>query len=238
MKTQQIYDREIKKIINRDNVHAILLVGAGSKVNRKDFHKLNDIDIFVINSKESFEREIINIDGVDFDISYMPLKVLDKVILNKQKLMIKILKNAKIVYKNNEDIDNYLKKIKCIYENGLKPLSDYEIKFERFKLYESYKDILNGLEDDINTLFLINNLFKDILKSFLKLNNSWLVKDKKILKKIKKQDKKLYNLCEDFLKAKEIKGKLKKIKILLDYVLKPYGGVLKYWPRGKYPIDK
>jgi hypothetical protein len=82
----------------------------------------------------------------------------------------------------------------------------------------------------------MNNLFKNILVSYFQLHNLWVPKDKKILAKLQKIDYNLYCLCQRFIGEREVGQKLDMLLEIMSYVLRPFGGVMKYWRRGKFPL--
>ncbi|MGI6226441.1 MAG: hypothetical protein ACOYJ1_09320, partial [Peptococcales bacterium] len=91
-------------------------------------------------------------------------------------------------------------------------------------------------DEYLNAIFLANNLFKEILVVYFKLNNEWVPKDKKLLAQVKLRSEELNNLCMSFLNEKNIEKKLTLLEGVIKYVLNPWGGKLKYWPKGIFPL--
>ncbi|SHK01835.1 hypothetical protein SAMN02745883_01067 [Caminicella sporogenes DSM 14501] len=235
MEVIDVFNKKVKEIILKENVYCVLLIGAGAKTEFENFYLLNDIDLFIITKdRNCFEREVVDIDGVSFDISYMSLDLLKKSILEKNSLIITALSNYKCIYNIGTKIDKLLDEIKRIYILGPEPIRREELDYIRFKLFKDYEDILTRLDDEITACFLVNNLFKSILISYFKLNRIWIPKDKKILREIEKLDLDLFSVCKEFLQENSINKKITILLEILDYVLKPFGGYLKYWNRGKF----
>lgn len=237
MEIQKIIDKKIEEIISKENTLCILIIGAGAKIEKEKFHLLNDIDLFVIiKDSNNFEREVVSINGVKFDISYMSLDLFEKSVSEKWPLIAKMLSNYKKVYQSDNKISELLYTIHKIYWSGPKAIDINEIDYIRFKLYQDYEDILTRLDDKINSLFLMNNLFKNILVSHFKLNNLWVPKDKKILNILYEIDNDLFSLCNSFIMENNIEKKLDLLSEILRYVLIPFGGCLKHWEKGKFPV--
>lgn len=237
MDKRKIYDRRIQEIIEGEKVLSILLIGAGSKIEEKDFNTLKDIDLFVITDENyGFQREIIEVEDALFDISYMSLDALKKAIDDEMTFLINALQSYRIVYSELEDLEKLLDRIKFIYNRGPQNLGPDEVNYIRFKLYQDYEDIFFRREDVQNSLFLMNNLFREILIAYFKLNNRWVPKDKKILNYLQNLDKILYNLCIDFADEEDSNEKLRKLEEILNYVLMSHGGAIKLWKRGRFPL--
>lgn len=235
MEIEKIFQKKIKSILEYENVLSILLIGAGAKIGKEDFNTLRDIDLFVITDEAyEFERELAIIEGVLFDVSYMSLNALKNAINDETPFLINSLQNYKFVYNINMDLIELLHKIQYVYKRGPQKLEKDEIDYIRFKLHQDFEDILNRKEDMINAGFLANNLFYNVLTSYFRLHSYWIPKDKKILNNIQKFDEILYNLCIDFTKEEELNAKIKVLNKIITYVLKPYGGVVKFWKRGKF----
>ncbi|WP_432663494.1 hypothetical protein R9X47_23305 [Wukongibacter baidiensis] len=232
----KVYDRKIEQIIKAEKVLSILLIGAGANIEKSSFNTLRDIDLFVITDENyEFQREVAESEGVLFDISYMSLKSFEKGIDEKLSFLINSLQKCRIVYNINKSLQEFLEKIKSLHEIGPPKLENDEVNYIRYKLYQDYEDILSRKDDVLNVSFLINNLFYNILASYFKLNGYWMPKDKKILNNIEKIDNTLYILCKDFIQE-DYNSKLEKLDEILNYVLKPYGGTIKFWKRKKFPL--
>ena len=139
----------IDKIIEDENPVAILLVGSAVKTSQKELEKLRDVDIFVIIDKDSFYREVINKEDIEFDISYLPIELMKKAISSRTSSLINVLYNSKVIFKSSTTIENYLNEIKNIYLEGPKHLDESEIKYIRFRLNQMYETILSKKADEL-----------------------------------------------------------------------------------------
>ncbi|KNF09203.1 nucleotidyl transferase domain-containing protein [Gottschalkia purinilytica] len=231
----EIFKRKIDDIVKKENPYGILLVGSASKQEKIDFENITDLDIFVILKNGEFEREVVNIEDIDYDVSYISIESLEFCIKNKISSVINVLANGKVIYKSGDTIDNILYQIKELYKaKPDKPL-DYEKDYIRFKLTQQYFTVLNRKDDEINFEFLANIFIKDMIISYLKLNQRWILPDKKLLKEIK--DDTLENIIKSYYKTNNINNKIQSLKMALEYIIEPFGGKLNYWKKGIYPFD-
>ena len=95
-----IYNKEIKKIINNENTKAIYLVGSSKNVDlQSDNTSVNDIDLFVFTKNGDKQTRIVKyIENIEFDINYFSEKGVQKFINEKEYFFLKEMKNPKVVY--------------------------------------------------------------------------------------------------------------------------------------------
>ena len=235
---EKIFNKKIDEIIAKENPQAILLVGSLSRMDQLDFDDVRDIDIFVITDQREFEREVVVIEGLEFDISYISIEDLEKAIEKKLASIICILAKCKILYNSKENtLKNYLKVIKSIYDEGPNKLTKSQIDYERFKLTQTYLTLVSRKNDSLNFNVLKGIFVKELISSYFILNNMWISPDKRLLKSIK--DKELTILLEDNLVCTglNIDDEIESLKKLIDCVLKPFGGQLRFWEKNKFPFD-
>lgn len=228
---------KVKSIVKDEKPIAVLLVGSAVKHSKKDFHKLKDIDIFVINERDKFHREVSSINDLDFDISYLPISLLRKAIDDKISSLISILHNCIILYKSNSLMEEYLNEIKRVYKKGPEQLGENHINYLRFKLSQKFENILSKQNEEMNTIFLLNSFVEELLRSYFMLNGIWMPSDKKIIYEINKSDNILYDLVVNYYKSYNIDEKIHITSNMLNHVLSPYGGELNNWVKSEYPFD-
>ncbi len=235
----KIFYKKIEEIIEKESPYGILLVGSLSRMSDLDFEKVRDIDVFVITDKEKFERQVIEIEGLEFDISYMPIKLLDFAIKERLSSIICVLSNSKILYKSEENtLKSYIKMIKSIYDEGPHNLNKSDIDYERFKLTQNYLTLESRRDDNLNFNFLRGLFLKELVASFCRLNNIWMPPDKRMLKSI--DDKRLLSLLEENIARSsldDIEDQIDSLKKALDQVLDPFGGRLEFWEKNDFPFD-
>lgn len=195
----KIYNEEIKNIINDSKVTSILLVGSAKNLDLSlDDIQINDIDIFVTTKEGPDQERIIkDINGIEFDINYFSNEGVNKFIENKEYFFLKEMKEAKIIYDKNKDINKIIELCNTEYNKGPKSLTQNEKSFlkmeilskiERLKQREKY--------EDFEYKFLINIYLKDIIESFFKINDKWIPKDKKMMSVLKKEEIQLFNFVK------------------------------------------
>lgn len=236
MNILKIYKDKIEEIKSNTSALSIILVGSAVNTRDEDFDKLKDIDMFIITNDNSFQREVVNIDNIEFDISYMPKNLLKIGIEEKWPFLINALSKYKIIYNKIDDMKLLLEKISYIYKKGPDSMDRQEVDYIRFNLFQKFEDMMVRREDEVNFQFLVHSLLNDILIAYLKINNIWIPKDKKILAVIKKNDNDLYNMCKNFILEYKQDRKIILLDKILSYVLMPVGGRLKYWEKGNFPL--
>ncbi|MGL5312858.1 MAG: hypothetical protein ACRC92_06395, partial [Peptostreptococcaceae bacterium] len=178
----KIYNEEIENIVNNSNVTGILLVGSAKNVDLSlKGSSVNDIDIFVITKEGPYQERIIKeINGIEFDINYFSNKGVYKFIKDRECFFLKEMKEAKIVYDKNQDINGIMELCNIEYNKGPKSLTQDEkaflknetlSKIERLKSKEKY--------EEFEYKFLINIYLKDLIEAFFSIKNKWIPKDKK-----------------------------------------------------------
>lgn len=193
------YKEEIELINSNDNVSSILLVGSSKNINFElDYNFINDIDIFIIVKEGPYQERIIKErNGIEFDINYFSIKGVYKFIEEKEYFFLKEMKDAKVIYNKDKNLNNIISLCRVEYNKGPKLLSEDEKKFikietlsklERLKVKDKY--------EDFEYKFLINVYLKDLIIAFFNINNKWVPKDKKLIATIKQEDIVLYNLVK------------------------------------------
>ena len=193
------YKEEIELINSNDNVNSILLVGSSKNINFElDYNFINDIDIFIIVKEGPYQERIIKErNGIEFDINYFSIKGVYKFIEEKEYFFLKEMKDAKVIYNKDKNLNNIISLCRVEYDKGPKLLSEDEKKFikietlsklERLKIKDKY--------EQFEYKFIINANLKDLKISFFNINNKWIPKDKKLIATIKQQDIVLYNLVK------------------------------------------
>lgn len=193
------YKEEIELINSNDNVNSILLVGSSKNINFElDYNFINDIDIFIIVKEGPYQERIIKErNGIEFDINYFSIKGVYKFIEEKEYFFLKEMKDAKVIYNKDKNLNNIISLCRVEYDKGPKLLSEDEKKFikietlsklERLKVKDKY--------EEFEYKFLINAYLKDLIISFFNINNKWVPKDKKLIATIKQEDIVLYDLVK------------------------------------------
>lgn len=209
-----IYNKEVKKIIDNENTIAIYLVGSSKNIDlQSDYNILiNDIDIFVFTKKGDEQVRIVkNIENIGFDISYFSEKMIYKFLNEKEYFFLKEMKNPKVVYDKFGISKNIINLCKKKFKEGPKKLSKEEKKLLESNIYSKIEDL--NIKDKFNSFeyqFLTNLYLKDIIVGYFIINNKWIPKDKKLFEIIKNENLELFRLCKKVIETYEYKD-LKKV---------------------------
>ena len=194
-----IYNEEVKKIINNENTKAIYLVGSSKNVDlQSDNVCVNDIDLFVfVKNGDDQTRVVKNIKNIEFDINYFSEKGVEKFIENKEYFFLKEMKNPKVVYDKFNISDDIINLCENKFIEGPNKLSNEDINLLKSNIYAKISDLKNKERfDNFEYEFLTNLYLKDIIVGYFIINNKWIPKDKKLLKSLKNENLELFKLCK------------------------------------------
>lgn len=195
----KIYNEEIKSIINNSNVTGIVLVGSAKNIDLSlECSSVNDIDIFVITKEGPYQERIIKeINGIEFDINYFSNKGVYKFIKDREYFFLKEMKEAKIVYDKNKDINDLMELCSIEYNKGPKSLTQYEKAFLKTEILSKIQSLKSKEKyEDFEYKFLMNIYLKDLIEAFFSIKNKWIPKDKKIIGVLKKEETQLFNFVK------------------------------------------
>ena len=203
-----IYNKEIKKIINNENTKAIYLVGSSKNVDlQSDNTSVNDIDLFVFTKNGDKQTRIVKyIENIEFDINYFSEKEVQKFINEKEYFFLKEMKNPKVVYDKLGISKHIIGLCKEKFTEGPNKLSKEDINLLEANLYAKIEDLKNKEKfDAFEYEFLTNLYLKDIIVGYFIINNKWLPKDKKLFKSLKDENIELFRLCKKVIETYEYK---------------------------------
>lgn len=235
-KSRALLTRVIEEIQQDDSVLSVSIIGSGArKLDALD--QVHDIDLFVVKEcSNGFEREVKSIEGREFDISYIDVDDLNKLIVKDNHFWLNILSKARHLYKKNSLIEGYFQLANRLYLNGPSALTDSEITYLRFKMTKQVEDLEHRLDDSITFQHLANVYLPEMMRAYFKLQNTWVPRDKRILDYIFNADLVLYELVKASYKAQSAAEHLRLIDDVALYILKPYGGKIHFLERCKLPI--
>jgi len=196
-KIYEVYKKEINRIKSDSNTVSIFLVGSAKNINENTTDEdINDIDIFVfVNVGNDQERDIKNIDDVEFDINYFSTKGFENLIDSKEYFFLKAMKDADIVFDRNNTAIDIIDLCKLKYLEGPGKISENERYFIKSEMESNIKKLKNKENyEEFEYYFLATLFLKELLLGYFTINNIWIPKDKNIFKELKKENKKLYNL--------------------------------------------
>lgn len=232
-----IYLNELARLKNDNDVLGVLLVGKGAKASDETFEALNDIDLIVLTrSGDKNRRSVKVIDGVDIDMSYLPVSFVDKCLEEINLLWIEILASGKIVYSKN--IEGLIGKSKRIWEKGSEALSPLKKAYYSFYLTTSLEDIENRLNKEALAKYLINEWLSSAMAIIFRLNRVFLpLKKKRWIDKIKTIDPLIGELIEEVLITSDLGKQFEGLVLLHEKITADLGGVVSTWSHEEFPED-
>lgn len=235
-KFKNLLNDVVEQIKQDPSVLSISIIGSGAR-KLDALEQVYDIDLFVVKDDgEGFEREVKDIEGKEFDISYIDVEDLNKLIIKDNHFWLNILSKARHLYKRNSLIDGYFQLANRLYINGPTLLSDSEVVYIRFKTTKQVEDLSRRLNDATQFQYLANVYLTDMLRAYFRLQNTWIPRDKRMMDYIFNVDLVLYELVKGIYRAENTQDHLRLIDDIALYILKPYGGKISYLERCKLPI--
>ena len=203
-KLNDVFQMEIDLIKTDENTLGIVLVGSSKDLDFEKDVKINDIDLFIFTKEQKEDQIRINkvISSIEFDLNYISKEGCENFIKNKEYFFLKI-NDGKIIFDTKDYAKDILKKCRDAYEEGPDKISEevkkdmiLEIKSEIKKLKS--KEDFESFEYD----FFVNIALRDLIRMYYIKNDKWIPKDKKLIKSIKKDDKKIYDILKNTLDDK------------------------------------
>ena len=198
-KLNDVFQREIDLIKKDENTLGIVLVGSSKDLDFEKDIKINDIDLFIF-TKEQKENQIrINkvISSIEFDLNYISKKGCESFIKNKEYFFLKI-NDGKIIFDTLDYAKEILKKCKDAYEEGPDKISEEIKKDKLLEIKSEIKKLKSKDEfEDFEYDFFVNIALRDLIRMYYIKEDKWVPKDKKLIKSIKKDDKKIYDILKN-----------------------------------------
>jgi len=234
-------NEELRAVIDRiavdDAVISISLIGAAAEEDPLILNRLKDLDLLVVRrGDEPFTREVVDHNGLPMDVSYMSLQDLERIAQKDNHQWVRILAKSKGIYKRTADATPFFQRVRDMYFDGPDALTAEDINYCRFGLTHLFDDLNARADHEMEAEFLAGLFVLEALRTYFKINNAWIPRDKKLLKELFQTDLILYELVKSTLKEKKLKKRIGCCRDILHYILKPYGGPLEHWERGKYPL--
>lgn len=225
MVTKEKFQRVLELVVNdlktEKDVLGILLFGSMAL---DETLGQSDIDLLVIIQGTYRKRRFI-VNHVPVDITYGPLKNIERRLERTLINCIRVFKEGKILYDKKGDLKLLKRRAEAIYKAGPRNLTKNEMDLARFRLSEVLKDI-NEIPDPAVAVQMMNVFFEDLLGFYFSFHGNWQPKRKHIFRQLARDDPHLNHICRLFLVTGKVQDKCKLIKRVADYILKPAGGVL------------
>lgn len=229
------YQKKIKALMDEADVMGVVLVGKGALADEATFETLNDVDLIVLTSSGvKNRRSVALIEGVEFDMSYLPISFVENAIHQRDILWIEILANSKIVY--SLGIDPLIDQCKDIWEKGPTLLRSIDKAYFSFYLTTSLNDIKNRLKDEALAKYLITEFLTGVMRLTFRLHRKFEpLKKKRWIGQIKSLDNSLGHQIEEILMITSVDEQYKAVESLYNEVTKTLGGVVSTWTDEEFP---
>lgn len=198
-KLNNIFQREIDLIKNDENTLSIVLVGSSKDLDFEKEVKINDIDLFIFTKEQEEDQIRINkvISSIEFDLNYISKKGCINFIENKEYFFLKI-NDGKIIFDTENYAKDILRRCKDAYEEGPDKIPE-EIKKDKILEIKSEINKLKSKDEfeDFEYDFFVNIALRDLIRMYYIKNDKWVPKDKKLIKSIKKDNIKVYDILKN-----------------------------------------
>ena len=224
---QELVEEITQELYKDKNVLALMLYGS---VARCEESRNSDIDLLVIvNEKYCQKRHIVRY-GITVEYLEMHIEYLQNFIAENEIPVLFTLIEGKILFDKNSLFDQFINEAKGIIEKG--PPVNKKWENERYAtkkrsdITEIYLDLLDA-SDEIVFNYLVSLLITAAIPLLNENYGLWPKPRKKTMQYLNSQCHDGYKYIEILLSSKfSSPEKCNAAKDLVDYALKPYGGVL------------
>jgi len=256
---------QVDRIIDENLVVGIYLIGSGIKKlnNPEEFREMRDVDILVVLEYGEPEREVIEENGVLFDISYLSIgfvyeyKDYENSFLYaawRKKHMLFEPKSGDVVGKNSSFYKEPLSKESGYFETNtvldkLKTdkvfstavggflLGDWLLIVEKkFKEWKEHTGVPKDFKE-LQLMFLMDCTAYDVVCLLFKFEGRWPVVKKKFIDELLNSDREIFDLYKVFIKERNVEKKYQQFKSLVEASAKRFGGIRKTLVRSYFPPE-
>ncbi len=222
----RVFEEVVASLKEDSTVDAVSIIGSGA-AHYKELDKVVDIDLLILLNTPGHEsREVKYISGKEYDFTYLSTDLLRKALDENSHIWLNLLSHAKHVYKRNDGIEELLKSANRIYMDGPQKISEQRIAYIRFTLTKKLEDLSYRKDKTVTFQYLAGVFLKYLTEAYFRLQNTWVPRDKSMMKVVFERDMLLFELIKAAFKAEDSETHYKIISDIVDYVLKPYGGKL------------
>lgn len=225
---QELVKEITQELYQDNNVSALILYGS---VSRNEESANSDIDLLaIINDSHLQKRHVVRY-GITVEFVEMHIKFLQNFIAEKEIPMLFALADGIVLFDKISATEQLIAEARKILEDG-PPTNTrwenegYKIK-KRSDLTEIYNDLLD-VDDEIAFNYIASLLITNAIPLLIENNNLWHQTRKKTINYLKSQCFDGYKFIQTLLKPEcSLLEKREVAKKLIEYVLKPHGGILK-----------
>ena len=231
MNHQELVKKITQELLENDNVLMLILYGSVSRHEEKDN---SDIDLLLISKSQDFQlqkrqqiRNGITVEFVEIQLDFLQ----NNIIAEKGELPIFLAFTNGILLFDKISAFEELKTESQIIIDGGPPIDtqweneSYNIK-QRSDITEIYRDLLD-VDDEISFNYIVALLINRTIPLFYQNNRLWHTTKKKTMNFLKSECYEGYQFVEILLCDRHsLQDKRDAAKGLLEYVFKPYGGII------------
>jgi len=217
--TQELYEN--------DNVLALILYGS---VSRHEENANSDIDLMIITSEYLLQKRHVMRRGIMIEFLEAHLDFLRNFITEKEVPVLFLLANGVVLFDKIGATEPLIDEARKILEQG--PCANTKWENERYSvkkrsdLTEIYHDLLD-VDDIILFHYIAMLLINNIIPLLLENNQLWPTTRKKTMNLLKSECYDGYQFIETLLNPVcSLPDKRIAAKGLIEYALKPHGGIL------------
>jgi predicted nucleotidyltransferase len=225
---QKLVSKLTQDLYKDKNIFSLILYGS---VSRHEETINSDIDLLVINNCNYLQKRHESQYDITIEYVEMSLKFLEKFVEENEVPILFALANGTVLFNKIQATEKLINKSKNILKAG--PKLNKKWKDESFKnnkrysLTEIYMDLLD-IDNEIEFNYVSSLLITNAIPILLKNNKLWPQTRKKTINYLKNQCYDGYKYIEILLNPiVSLDEKRNAAKNLTEYVLKPYGGILK-----------
>ena len=190
------------------------------------YTKDSDLDIVVITTHDR-EFKILHpyINGIKLDLSYRSFSQLSQEMYDQVKKGSRapMIAGSKVLFDKTLNVTKLIEEL-----NKVKPaeLTQKDCDDIQFLVYHCNNKIeRNKNSNPTAALLTLHTSINEVLAAHYKINGRWLVSSKKMVEDLNSWDSTLLNLLTKFLNTSELPQKIEKWNILVEYILRPLGGI-------------
>lgn len=256
---------QIDRIIDENLVVGIYLIGSGvKKLNHpEEFREMRDVDILVVLEYGEPEREVIEDNGILFDISYLSIsfvyeyKDYENSFLYaawRKKHMLFEPKPGEMVGRNSSFYKEPLTKENGYFQTNsvldklksdkvVSPavggflIGDWLLIIEKkFKEWKESAGIPKEFKE-LQLTFLMDSTAYDVISLLFKFDGRWPVVKKKFIDELLNYDREIFDLYKVFIKERNVEKKHQQFRLLVEASAKKFGGIRKTLVRSYFPPE-
>lgn len=227
MNHQELLEKLTQELHDDDNVLALILYGS---LSRKEESANSDIDLMVITNEYHLQKRHSVRYGITVEYLEMHLDFIDNFIAKMEIPVLFSLADGVVLFDKISVTERLKNAARKILNDG--PPVNQKWENERYKtkrrsdITEIYSDLLD-VDDETSFNYIVTIFIDCAIKLLLENSKLWPATRKKTMNLIQAHCFEGYQYIEVLLSAgSSLSDKRNAAKGLIDYVLKPYGGIL------------